>query len=101
MKHVQGRECIVHQFHDSYNPIDNISIINGALAYYIGIGESYILILNQALDFRHIMEHSLLSVNQARHNNIAINDVYPSIDYHNTRDIPGLGGTLLVGLWQT
>ena len=35
------------------------------------------------------MEHSLLSVNQARHNNIAINDVHPSIDYYNksTNDI--------------
>ena len=63
LEHVQGRECIVHPFHGSYRPIDRMSIINGALAYDTGIGENYILILNQALDFRYSMEHSLLSVN--------------------------------------
>ena len=45
--------------------MDKIGIINGALAYDTGDGETYILILNQALDFRNTMEHSLLSVNQA------------------------------------
>ena len=63
LEHVQGRECIIHSFHDSYKHIDKISIINGVLAYDIGTGESYILILNQALDFRHTMKYSLLSVN--------------------------------------
>ena len=72
LKHVQGREFIVHQFHDSRMHIDKISIINGDLANDTGTGKSYILILYQVLDFRHAMEHSMLSVNQANHNNIAI-----------------------------
>ena len=36
LEHVQGRECIVHPFYDSYKPIERISIINGALAYDTG-----------------------------------------------------------------
>ena len=83
LEYVHGRECIVQPFNDSYSPIDKVNIINGALAYDTGSGETFILILNQDLDFRNSMEHSLLSVNQARHNNIAIDDVHPSIDYYN------------------
>ena len=56
---------------------------NGALAYDTRPGESYTLILNQVLDFRDTMGHLLLSTNQAIHNNIAIHDAHPSIDYHN------------------
>ena len=35
-------KCIIHPFHDSYKPIDRISIINGALAYDTETGKIYI-----------------------------------------------------------
>lgn len=46
LEYVDGRECIVQPFNDGYKPIKNIGIVNGALAYDVGNGETYILLLN-------------------------------------------------------
>ena len=53
----------------------NISIINGVTVVDISNGETYILELNYAMDFTITMANSLLCPNQARHNNVIINDV--------------------------
>ena len=82
LEYINGRECVVQPFNDGYKPVKNIGIINGALAYDVGNGETYILLLNQALDFRDSMEHLLLLVNQARHNNVVIDDIAPHLDYY-------------------
>ena len=82
LEYIDGRECVVQPFNDGYKPIKNIGIVNGALAYDVGNGETYILLLNQALDFCDSMEHLLLLVNQAQHNNVVIDNISPHLDYY-------------------
>ena len=75
MEVIHGKSCTVHPFNDSYKPMENISIINGVTAVDTSNGETYILELNHAMDFTRTMTNSLLCPNQARHNNVIINDV--------------------------
>ena len=72
---IHEKSCTVHPFNDSYKPIENISIINGFTAVDTSNGETYILEINHAIYFTKAMAHSLLYPNQARHNNVIINDV--------------------------
>ena len=76
----QGKTCNVFPFNDSYDPIKNINTVNAAFAYDTGEGQTYILELNQCLDFSETMEHSLLCPNQARMNGVVVDDCPVALD---------------------
>ena len=75
-----GRTCNVQPFNDSYSPMKNIKTVNAAFAYDSDEGITYILMVNQALDFSKTMVHSLLCPNQSRINGIIIDDVPKFLD---------------------
>ena len=75
-----GKVCNVFPFNDSYEPIQNISTVNAAFAYNSDDGQTYILELNQCLDFSESMEHSLLCTNQARMNGVIVDDCPIALD---------------------
>ena len=81
---VEGSKCTVKPFNDSYSPLNNIQIVHAAIAAETNDGETCILKLNNALDFRDSMDNSLLCTNQARHNSIVVDDVPPAVDLNRT-----------------
>ena len=89
LEQIDGIQCTVKPFNDSYKPMENVKIINGALAYDDDHGNTFILLLNQAMDFTATMENSLLSVNQSRYNGVVIDDVPKHLDYngHSNQEI--------------
>ena len=58
----------------------NISTVNAAFAYDSDDGITYIIEVNQALDFTQSMEHSLLCPNQSRVTGIIVNDIPTFLD---------------------
>ena len=80
---VDGHVCTVHPFHDGYSPKKNVKLVNVAYAYDAHDGHTYILILNQCLDFTDDMEHSLFCTNQFRSHGIIVDDVPACYDYEN------------------
>ena len=78
----EGRSCTVHPFHDSYSPMRDINTVNACFAFDTSEGETYILHVNQALNFTDSMEHSLLCVNQARMHGVVVDDVPLFLDHH-------------------
>ena len=79
-----GRTCNVQPFNDTYESMKNIKTVNAAFAYDNDEGQTYILEINQALDFSKSMEHSLLCPNQARVHGTIISDVPKFLDSTNT-----------------
>ena len=79
----EGRSCNVHPFNDSYKPMKNVLTANAAFAYYTNDGQTYIINVNQALDFSESMEHSLLCPNQSRVHGVVIDDILTFLDYYN------------------
>ena len=77
---IEGQTCTVFPFNDSYSPMKEVQIVNAAFAVDSLDGTVYILKLNQCLDFRKTMHHSLLCTNQARANGTIINDIPPEYD---------------------
>ena len=75
-----GKVCNVFPFNDSYEPIQNIATVNAAFAYDSSNDQTFILELNQCLDFSDSMEHSLLCTNQARMNRVVIDDCPTALD---------------------
>lgn len=78
----EGQLCNVMPFNDTYTPIQNVKTVNAAFAYDSDDGATYILNINQALDFSESMVHSLLCPNQARMNGVVIEDCPRILDYH-------------------
>lgn len=79
----EGQSCTVYPFNDSYEPMQNIHTVNAAFAYDCEDGHTYILNVNQALDFSSTMKHSLLCPNQARVNGVIIDDCPKFLDPSN------------------
>lgn len=79
---VEGQSCTVRPFNDSYKPIQNVQTVNAAFAVQDIHGHSYILVVNQALNFANTMEHSILCTNQVRHNEIIVDDIPPAVDWN-------------------
>ena len=75
-----GKVCNVFPFNDSYEPIKDIHTVNAAFAYDTDDGQTYIIELNQCLDFSNTMEHSLLCTNQARMNGVIVDDCPTVLD---------------------
>ena len=78
----EGQLCNVMPFNDSYTPMHNICTVNAVFAYDSDDGNTYILNVNQGLDFSSNMKHSLLCPNQARLNGVVIDDCPKALDYH-------------------
>ena len=78
----EGRSCTVHPFNDSYSPMTNVNTVNAYFAYDTEEGETFILHVNQALDFTDTMEHGLLCVNQSRIHGVVVDDVPQFLDYY-------------------
>ena len=78
-----GKSCTVRPFNDSYKAMENISTVNAAFAHDTSEGQTYILEVNQSLDFSDSMEHSLLCPNQSRMHNVIVNDVPKCLDVQN------------------
>ena len=75
LEYIDGATYNVAPFHGSYKPIQEISMVNGAVAVDTKEGKSYILELNNFLNFTDSMDHSLLCPMQARTNGVIINDI--------------------------
>lgn len=75
-----GKVCNVYPFNDSYEPIKDIATVNAAFAYDTEDGQTYIIEVNQCLDFSSTMEHSLLCTNQARINGVVVDDCPTALD---------------------
>ena len=75
-----NRSCNVQPFNDSYESMKNVKTVNAAFAHDTEDGATYILEVNQALDFSTSMEHSLLCPNQARMHGTIIHDTPKFLD---------------------
>ena len=84
---VEGQSSTVHPFNDSYEPMKNIATVNAAIACDTEDGRTYIVHLNQCLDFTQSMEHSILCTNQARITGVKVNDVPRMIDHESSQSI--------------
>ena len=60
----------VYPYNDLYEPVRQVPIVSGATKYNHPSGQSYILIINEALFYGRKMDHSLINPNQLRHSGI-------------------------------
>ena len=80
METLEGQHCTVYPFNDSYSPMERVETVNAAFAVDTESGPTYILRVNQALNFTSSMTNSLLCTNQSRANGIIIDDIPPAFD---------------------
>ena len=78
---VHGKMCNVQPFNDTYQPMTGIRTVNASFAHDTTDGRTYILNVNNALDFSTTMENSLLCPNQSRINGVIIDDVPSFLDH--------------------
>ena len=62
-----SRTADVYPYDESYTPITNVPIVSGATTYHHPNGNSYILIIHEALYYGKRLSHSLINPNQLRH----------------------------------
>ena len=77
---IEGQYCTVYPFNDSYTPMQKVETVNAAFAVDTESGPTYILRVNQALNFTSSMTNSLLCTNQSRANGLIIDDIPPAFD---------------------
>ena len=65
METFSDRTCNVQPFNDTYDSMKNIQTVNAVFSHDTTDGRTFLLEVNQALDFTSSMEHSLLCPNQA------------------------------------
>ena len=80
----EGKTSTVYPFNDSMSPSKEIKTVHVAYAYDTLNGQTIILQVNHCLDFTSIMQHSILCTNQARANNIIVDDCPKLLDIKNT-----------------
>ena len=70
-----GRECDVSPYRDDYEAVKGVPIVHAATAWQLQhTGQTYILVLNEALWMGDTMDHSLVNPNQLRHFGIQVQD---------------------------
>ena len=74
-KEVKGQLNTVTPFNEQYKALSNIKTCNVLYAHDTTDGMTYIINVNQTLDFRTSMTNSILCTNQARSNGVEVNDV--------------------------
>ena len=75
LEFISGKSFSVKPFLDTYEPRNDVSLINGVVAVDTDDGNGYILELNNFLDFTKSMNDSILVPLQARLNGIIIDDI--------------------------
>ena len=69
------RECDVEPYTDTYDAIKNIPIVSAATGWTsLESTETYILVFNEGLWMQGEMDHSLINLNQMRHNSATVQD---------------------------
>lgn len=63
-----NRTADVYPYDEAYDPITNVPIVTGATVFHHPCGQSYILVVNEALFYGTKLKHTLLNPNQIRHN---------------------------------
>ena len=74
LERIDGRSFSVSPFNDKYKPLEDIKMINGAVAIDIDDGTGFVE-LNNFLDFTDSMNDTIVVPMQARLNSVIINDV--------------------------
>ena len=70
-----GELCDVSPYTDAYEPMKNVPICSGATAFrHPDTGETFILIIHEALWFGDKLDHSLINPNQVRSNGFRLSD---------------------------
>ena len=69
-----NRTADVYPYDSSYEPVRSIPIVTGATTYHHPNGESFIIIINEALYYGNKLDHSLINPNQVRHNGVGFWD---------------------------
>ena len=72
-----NKSADVYPYHDAYKPLENIPIVSGATAFDHEDGNTYILVIHEALYYGTKMSHSLINPNQIRHNGLDFFDNPP------------------------
>jgi hypothetical protein len=68
--------CSVSPYHPKYKSLENVPIVQAGTAYDDqNTGKTYILVMNQSLYMGDTLPTTLLNLNQARSNNIIVDDV--------------------------
>ena len=80
----EGQTSTVYPFDDSMRPSKGIRTVHVAYAYDAPNGQTAILQVNHCLDFTSTMENSIVCTNQARANNIIVNDCPKLFDLTHT-----------------
>ena len=62
-----NRTADVYPYNDAYEPMTSVPIVTGATTYHHPNGQSYILVINEALFYGTKLKHTLLNPNQIRH----------------------------------
>jgi hypothetical protein len=81
-----GPTCDVHPYSTEYALIKNMPIVTAATAYDSATGETYILIVNQALSIPD-QQPSLLCLNQLRSNGVVVDKVPMHLSKNSTHSI--------------
>ena len=68
--HYTNRTADVYPYHGDYKPLENVPIVSAATAYDHPNGQTYILVINEALYYGSKMNHSLINPNQIRFNGL-------------------------------
>ena len=69
-----SRTADVYPYDTSYEPMKNVPIVSGATTYHHPNGESFILVVHEALYYGEKLNHSLLNPNQIRHGGLGFWD---------------------------
>ena len=75
IEQIEGKKCTVHAFNDTYAPKKDVKVCNVAFAFDTVDGKTYVIKVNQCLNFTSEMKDSLLCTNQVRANGIIVEDV--------------------------
>lgn len=70
-----GKECDVSPYRDDYEAATNVPIVHAATAWTSKrTGQTYILVLNEALWMGDVLDHTLVNPNQLRHFGVDVQD---------------------------
>ena len=84
---LEGQYSTVYPFNESYSPMQQVETVNVAFAVDTKLGPTYILRINQALNFTASMTDLLLCTNQSRANGLIIDDIPPAFEEKSTFSI--------------
>ena len=65
-----NKSADVYPYHDAYKPLENVPIVSAATAFDHHDGNTYILVIHEALYYGTKMNHSLINPNQIRFNGL-------------------------------